>query len=142
MSKDERNLDLLDAMPDALIDEIDTWTVTDVHRRYRWVGDELVSAFAERAKVADQLPHLERAYAELCATTRISFRHQAAADGRRVTQQELDDEATLAAGDTKFELDVAKEMKLALNQKIGALQTLAEILRSVNKDARLAEGSP
>lgn len=134
--------DALSGAPDDLIDQMQTWTIGDVQRRYRWVSERLISLQNERRQIAEELPALGKAFNLAYSGARTRAKLEGATDERPPTAGDLNDTAILASIEERYSLDLAKERKAAINVSIDVFEHVLDILRSVNKDARLAEGAP
>lgn len=126
--------DALAQIPDDLVNQMETWTVEEVQRRYQWVAKKLVDLQNERRQVALTIPGLGKAY----NLARAKARMTALATNPNIRVGDLDDIGTVASADERFAWEMAKELKASLNISIEVFSLVNDILRSVNKDARQA----
>ena len=103
----------------------------------QWVSRKIIDCRKRRGQVADRLPELQRNYSHAHATSRLKEVARLADEGMKPTASHLDAVADLAAIDERFNLDVAKELKLSLNQEMQGLIAVLETLRTLSVDQRI-----
>jgi len=121
---------------------LDTFDVGQIHRAYRWTMREIKDAMAARYALGDptdssSVGAAAYLYDSLEAKLIVAQAATAADAGLKMPAKHLLEAMARVqfADEYKAKLLTA-ELKLALNQKLGALDQVKELLRSMNVDSR------
>jgi hypothetical protein len=125
-----------------LFQSIDTWTMDDVHRGYRWVTKEMALAVSARSALGDpndetSVGGSEFAFNASKARLFVQMALDCAAGGVKLPPKHLMEAMAIDEFSAQYKtMLVSAELKLALNQRLEALRRISEMLQSVGKDSR------